>query len=81
MTPPGFTAPPVWELAKSDGHLIAGERELGGRRFFDVRLWAAGGATATKKGITLPLDAVGELGRALVAYADARRSDGPPVGP
>jgi hypothetical protein len=41
VNPPGFTAPPVWELAKRDGLLRAGEREFEGNRFFELRLWAA----------------------------------------
>lgn len=63
---PGFTRPPVWELAKQDGRLVAGEREYKGNRFFELRLWAGEhGDKATKKGVTLPIEAVSELARAL----------------
>ena len=66
---PGFTAPPVWEYAKYDGRLIAGEREFKGRQFFELRFWAGEhGDKATHKGVTLPIDAVPDLTRALVAY-------------
>ena len=36
----GFTDAPVWELARFDGRLVAGEREFRGKRFFELRLWA-----------------------------------------
>lgn len=68
---PGFTAPPVWELAKHDGRLVAGEREFKGQRFFELRLWAGvDGATATRKGVTMPVESVRGLADALLAYAD-----------
>lgn len=67
---PGFTAPLVWEMDKHDGRLVAGEREYKGRRFFELRLWAGEhGDKATHKGVTMPLDAVPDLARALLAYA------------
>jgi|GEM_PF-2130448 len=77
-TLPGFTAPPVWELAKHDGRLVAGAREFRGRTFFEIRLWAGEhGDKATAKGVTMPLDAVPDLGRALMAYAADNRPSGP----
>lgn len=75
MKRPGFTAPPVWELAKRDGVLVAGEREYKDARFFELRLWAGDGDKPTGKGITLPCDAVGSLARAMLAYADQRDAD------
>jgi hypothetical protein len=80
VTRPGFTAPPVWELAKRDGVLIAGEREYKNARFFELRLWAAEGATPTGKGVTMPCEAVGSLGQALLDYAAAHGLDVPPSG-
>ena len=69
--PPGFTTPPVWELAKHDGRLVAGEREFKGQRFFELRLWAGeDGATATRKGVTMPVETVRGLADALLTYAD-----------
>ena len=66
---PGFTAPPVWQLQKHDGKLVAGEREFKGRRFFELRLWAGESCDkATKKGVTMPLEAVPGLANALAAY-------------
>jgi len=69
---PGFTAPPVWELAKREGVLVAGEREYKAARFFELRLWAGEGDKPTGKGITLPCEAVRSLGESLLAYADQR---------
>ncbi len=60
---------PVWEFAKREGRLIARERAYKGKRFFDLRLWAAEGATPTSKGITMPREAVADLAEALAAYA------------
>ena len=67
--PNGFSGPPVWELEKRDGRLIAGEREFKGTRFFELRLWAGEGTTPTGKGITMPCEAVAGLAEALAAYA------------
>ena len=67
--PPGFTRPPVWKLPKRDGLLIAGEREFKGARFFELRLWASDGANPTAKGVTMPVEAVAALARALTVYA------------
>ena len=75
--PPGFTRPPVWELAKRDGLLIAGEREFKGARFFELRLWASDGAKPTAKGVTMPVEAVAALARALTVYAATLPVGGP----
>lgn len=67
---PGFIAPPVWELQRRDGRIVAGVREYKGRQFFELRLWAGQhGDKATAKGVTLPLDSVAGLARALTAYS------------
>ncbi len=69
-TLPGFVGQPVWELAKHDGRLVAGEREFKGTRFFELRLWGGeDGTQPTKKGVTLPPGEVESLARALTAYA------------
>lgn len=75
MTLPGFTRPPIWTHDKRDGKLIAGEREYGGHRFFELRLWAGDGGKPTPKGVTLPLEAVPGLAQAMMAYAAALNSD------
>lgn len=75
---PGFTAPPVWELDKHGGRLVAGEREFKGRRFFELRFWADD--KATKKGVTMPVDSVCDLARALTAYAATIAPNGPERG-
>lgn len=78
---PGFTAPPVWELPKHDGRLVAGEREYKGRQFFELRLWAGQhGDKATGKGVTMPLESVADLARALTAYAEEKALVGPENG-
>jgi len=79
--PPGFTAPPVWILAKYDGRLIAGEREFKGRQFFELRLWTGEhGDKATAKGVTMPKEAVPDLARALTAYAATIAPNEPEIG-
>ena len=78
---PGFTSPPVWELAKYDGRLIAGPREFKGQQFFEFRLWAGEhGDKATAKGVTMPIEAVPNLARALTAYAATIAPSGPEIG-
>ncbi|MCK0098453.1 transcriptional coactivator p15/PC4 family protein [Qipengyuania sp. S6317L1] len=78
---PGFTSPPVWELDKHDGRLVAGEREYKGRLFFELRLWAGQhGDKATAKGVTLPVESVEGLANALTAYAKAKALQGPQSG-
>jgi hypothetical protein len=67
--PDGFTGPPVWELEKRGGRLLAGEREYKGSRFFELRLWAGDGDKPTGKGVTMPCDAVAGLAEALAAYS------------
>lgn len=80
MKRPGFTAPPVWELVRRDGVLVAGEREYKSARFFELRLWAGEGDMPTGKGVTLPCEAVRGLGDALLAYADERDASAPVTG-
>lgn len=78
---PGFTVPPVWELSKHEGRLVAGEREYKGRRFFELRLWAGEhGDKATHKGVTMPPEAVPDLARALAIYAATIAPSGPENG-
>ena len=79
-TPPGFTRAPIWELAKRDGLIRVGEREFKGTRFCDVRLWTSDGATPTGKGVTLPVEDVAGLARALTAYAATLPRGGPKGG-
>ena len=70
---PGFTRAPVWEHPKRDGRLVAGEREFKGAQFFELRIWTGeNGDKATQKGVTMPLDAVPDLARALTAYVADR---------
>ena len=58
--------------------LVAGEREFKGARFFELRLWTGeSGDKATQKGVTMPLEAVPDLARALTAYVADRASKAP----
>ena len=75
---PGFTRAPVWEHPKRDGRLVAGEREFKGAQFFELRIWTGEhGDKATQKGVTMPLEAVPDLARALTAYVADRASKAP----
>ncbi len=69
----GFTQPPIWQVAKRDGFIIAAEREFKGAVFFELRYWAEGGAKPTKHGVTFSPDQVDGLASALVAYAESRK--------
>ena len=61
---------PVWTHHKPGGDLIAAAvREWRGFRFLNIRLWTSGGTTPTKKGATIPLEAVPGLAQALTAHA------------
>lgn len=67
-----FTRPPICTIAKGASRtLIVAEREYKGRTFLDMREWVDNGATATGKGITIPLDAVADVARALAHYAES----------
>lgn len=74
MSDNGFTSPPVWQMPKRGGLILAGEREYKGAVFFELRYWAEGGTKATKQGVTIPPDKVAELAAALNAYAEGRRA-------
>ena len=65
--------PNVWAWPKRDGELRAQASEFNGKRFVNLRLWVAvaDGYRPIHKGVTIPLEAVGDLGDALSAYADA----------
>jgi hypothetical protein len=81
MSGEGFIGGPIWTHEKRGGdQILAGVREFEGHRFMDVRLWANGGTTPTRKGATIPLDAVASLARALAAYAAGNASSGPENG-
>lgn len=69
MLDSGFTRPPIWQYPKRQGVILAGEREYKGARFFELRFWADGGSKPTKQGVTIPPEEVGDLAKALAAYA------------
>lgn len=80
MSAAAFIGTPVWTHDKRGGDIIiAGVREFEGVRFFDIRLWA-NGTTPTRKGATIPLDAVASLALALTAYASGNAPAGPENG-
>jgi hypothetical protein len=66
--PSDFPGQPIWSMPKRGGLIIASEREYKGTAFIDLRLWAAGGAVATRQGVTIPPDEAGGLARALIEH-------------
>ena len=69
---PDFDGPPLWQVERPGGRVIARERRYKGKLFLDLRLWAGDGTVATGKGCTFPCDAAGDLCEALATYAAAR---------
>lgn len=76
MTGAGDDAAPIWTVAKRDGEVRATPAEYKGRAFLDIRLWCNGGDTPTTKGVTVPLDAIASMGRALDRLRGANRAHG-----
>ena len=73
MSPlPDFDGPPMWEVERPGGRVIARERRYKGNLFLDLRLWAAEGTVATGKGFTIPCEAAGSLANALAGYVASR---------
>ncbi len=62
----------IWEQRRGADLLRFMEREYRGTRFAELRAWyeSDGGWKHGAKGCTMPVDSIGELGRALVAYAE-----------
>lgn len=72
----------IYERAKRGGMTVrATIAEFQGSRFLDIREWAeqAGQPLATRKGVTMPLDAMRELGEALIAASASNDSSGLPT--
>ncbi|WP_161978430.1 transcriptional coactivator p15/PC4 family protein [Sphingomonas oligophenolica] len=67
-----MTGPALFERAKPGGRIVVAKvAEYNGSRFLDIREWVAGEGepTATRKGVTIPLEAMRPLGEALIAGA------------
>ena len=74
-----MSGPILFEASKARGAtLVAQLSEFKGYRFLDIRDWIAndGEAAPTRKGVTVPLDAIEPLARALMAAAPEIRSYG-----
>ena len=68
----------LFEWRKRGGQFVrAMIAEYNGSRFLDIREWAErdGQPLATRKGATWPLEAIGELGEALVAESRLNGTD------
>jgi hypothetical protein len=78
MSGPDHIDGPVWQREKRNVVVIAGKREYQGKVFFDIREWVKDGdnLTATKKGLTIPLDAIESLGLALASWPETSRQTG-----
>ena len=68
---------PIWDWPKRGGEIRAGMKVYRGTRYLDVRWWIASprGFRPTQKGVTIPLEAVGDFSEALCAYEAASRSE------
>lgn len=63
----------IWAWPKRGGEVRAELSLFNRKRFLNLRLWVSSpnGFIPTREGVTIPLEAIGELGDALSAYADA----------
>jgi len=68
----------LWAWPKRGGEVRASLSLYKGARFLDIRWWAAKqeGFVATHKGVTIPLEAIEDLGGALAAHVASKRSSG-----
>ena len=68
---------PAWQYRKRNGFIFAGMKDYKGSRFFEIREWTDGAEIKpTRKGITMPPDAVVSLHAALGDWlADQATSD------
>lgn len=68
----------VWTHCKRGGEVRATVSLYKGSRFLNLRWWIAQphGFVPTLKGVTIPVDAVGDLAQALTAYVSAKGSGG-----
>lgn len=67
MTGPDYIGGPLWEHRRRNEIRLAGPREFRGAKFFDIRCWhdQGDGQLVPGKGVTIPLDAVEGLHRAI----------------
>jgi Transcriptional Coactivator p15 (PC4) len=66
-----FDKPPVWQHRGKRYVTVAKHRRFKGSEFFDIRQYqtgADGTLNATNRGLTIPLDAVADFGRALANW-------------
>lgn len=78
-----MSGPVLFAHAKRGGAMVRVTiAEYSGVRFLDFREWVdrEGELLATRKGATMPLSAMRELGEALIAASRLSDSSGPPSG-
>jgi Transcriptional Coactivator p15 (PC4) len=66
-----FDQPPVWQHLGKRYVTIAKQRRFKGSEFFDIRQYQAGAdgtLNATSRGLTIPLDAVADLGSSMANW-------------
>jgi Transcriptional Coactivator p15 (PC4) len=78
MSGPDYIGGPVWQHRKRNEVRLAGPREYRGATFFDIRIWhdQGGDQLAPGKGVTIPLDAIESLHRALGEWLRQRGQPG-----
>ena len=78
MTGPDYIGGPIWEHRKRQEVRLAGEREYRGAHFFDIRVWHDQGDDVFRagKGVTIPLDAMEGLHRAIGEWLRQRGQAG-----
>lgn len=74
--PADFDGQPIWQIERGGGHVILRERRYKGAAFIDMRLHSGDDKRPTHKGVTIPLDAVADLARALLSFHDEHRTRG-----
>ncbi len=78
-----MSGPVLFEHSKRGGATVkATLADFCGSRFLDIREWVdrEGEPLATRKGVTMPLEAMRALGEALIAASRSNDSSGPPSG-
>jgi hypothetical protein len=78
MSGPDYIGGPIWELRKRQEVRLAGPREYRGHEFFDIRIWHDQGDGTLKpgKGLTIPLDGMESLHRAIGEWLRKRGQPG-----
>lgn len=78
MNGPDYIGGPIWEHRKRREVRLAGLREYKGASFFDIRVWhdQGVGQLVPGKGVTIPIDGVESLHRAIGEWLCLNRQSG-----